>query len=75
MTTIVTMTLDELRALPPLTEEEKRIIRDARPILTDDCPALTADQHRRLRSAKLCHPGRADTCGKSLVHDVAAERA
>lgn len=50
MTTTVTMTLDELRNLPPLTEKEKRIIRDARPIPTSDCPKLTAEQRTRLHN-------------------------
>ena len=43
MNTITTMTLDELKKLPPLTEAEKRIIRSAEPTPTEDCPAMTAE--------------------------------
>ena len=49
MNTMTTMTLDELERLPPLTEEEKQIIRNAKPTPTDDCPAMTAEELKEFR--------------------------
>ena len=47
--TITTMTLDELKNLPPLTEEEKQTIRNAKPTPTDDCPAMTQEELKQFR--------------------------
>ncbi len=44
MNTITTMTLDELKRLPPLTEEEKTIIKNASATPTEDCPAMTKEE-------------------------------
>lgn len=44
MNTMTTMTLDDLKNLPPLTEEEKAVIRNAKAIPTDDCPAMTKEE-------------------------------
>ena len=49
MTTIVTMSLDEINKLPPLSEEELRELDVLEPTPTDDCPALTPEQRARLR--------------------------
>ena len=49
MNTTTTMSLDELKKLPPLTEEEKRIINNAKPTPTDDCPAMTAAELKEFR--------------------------
>jgi len=38
------MTLDELKKLPPLTEAEKAIIRNARATPAEDCPAMTKEE-------------------------------
>ena len=35
------MSLDDLNNLPPITEEEARIIENARPQPSDDCPEMT----------------------------------
>jgi predicted DNA binding CopG/RHH family protein len=43
------MTLDELKKLPPLTEEEKKTIRDAKPTPSEDCPAMTAEDLKEFR--------------------------
>ncbi|MGP1444225.1 BrnA antitoxin family protein [Treponema sp.] len=43
MSTIVTMTLDEVERRQ-LTEEEKQIIRNAKPTPTDDCPAQSKEE-------------------------------
>lgn len=43
MSTIVTMTLDELKELPPLTVAEKEIIWNAKPIYDEDCPKQTKE--------------------------------
>lgn len=44
MNTMTTMTLDDLKKLPPLTEDEKRIIKNARATPTPDCPAMTKEE-------------------------------
>ena len=44
MSTITTMSLDDLKNLPPLTEAEKQTIRKARPTPTHDCPAMTSEE-------------------------------
>ena len=49
MNTITTMTLDELKKLPPLTEAEKSTIRNAKPTPTEDCPAMTAEDLKEFR--------------------------
>ncbi len=41
---MTTMTLDDLKNLPPLTEAEKQIIKNAKPSPSDDCPAMTSDE-------------------------------
>ena len=50
MSTTTVMTLDDIRKLPPLTEEEKRIIRDAEPTPDEECPAMTAEELKGFRS-------------------------
>ena len=47
--TTTVMTLDELKKLPPLTEEEKRVLHNAKPSPTDDCPAVTAGELKEFR--------------------------
>ena len=49
MNTMTTMTLDELKKLPPLTEAEKQTIRNAKPTLSEDCPAMTAEELKEFR--------------------------
>lgn len=49
MNTMTVMTLDELKKLPPLTEEEKQTIHNAKPTPTDDCPAMTAEELKEFR--------------------------
>lgn len=49
MSTITTMTLDELQALPPLSERDKEIIRNAKPTPTDDCPAMTKEELKEFK--------------------------
>ena len=49
MNTMTTMTLDELKKLPPLTEEEKQTIRNAKPTPTEDCPAMTTEELKEFR--------------------------
>ena len=44
MSTMTTMTLDDLQNLPPLTDKEKQIIKNARPIPDDDCPVQTKEE-------------------------------
>lgn len=49
MNIITTMTLDDLKNLPPLTQEEKKVIKNARPTPSDDCPAMTADELKEFK--------------------------
>lgn len=49
MNTMTTMTLDELKKLPPLTTEEKQTIHNAKPTPTEDCPAMTAEELKEFR--------------------------
>ena len=49
MNTMTTMTLDDLKNLPPLTQEEKEVIKNARPTPSDDCPAMTADELKEFK--------------------------
>ena len=43
------MSLDEIKKMSPLTEEEKSIIRKANPQPTDDCPEMSADELAQFR--------------------------
>ena len=47
--TMKTMTLDELKNLPPLTEEEKQTIRNAKPTPSEECPAMTPEELKQFR--------------------------
>ena len=38
------MSFDDLTKLPPLTEEEIKIIENARPLPSDDCPELNEEE-------------------------------
>ena len=49
MSTMTTMTLDELKNLPPLTAEEKQVIHNAKPTPAEDCPAQTAEELKEFR--------------------------
>ena len=39
MSTIKKMTIEEVKAMPPLSDEEKKIINEANPVESDDCPS------------------------------------
>ena len=43
------MSLDEVANLKPLTVEDKRIINEAKPTPTEDCPEMTAEQLAQFR--------------------------
>ena len=49
MSTMTTMTLDEIKNLPPLTESEKQLIRNARATPSEDCPAMTEEELKEFR--------------------------
>ena len=78
MNTTTTMTLDDVKKLPPLTEEEKQIIRNAKPTPTADCPAMTAEELKQFRPwyEKNKHPvtidldDRAESYFKELALDT-----
>ena len=50
-----TMTLDDL-IQKPLTEEDKKIINSAKPIITEDCPELTDEQMKKFKPWYEVHP-------------------
>ena len=50
-----TMTLDEL-VKNPLTEEDKKIINSAKPVITEDCPEMTASQLKNCKPWYEVHP-------------------
>lgn len=41
---MMVMSFDELTKLPPLSEEEIKIIENARPLISEDCPELSEDE-------------------------------
>ena len=56
MSTIVTMTLDEILDLPPLTAEDKRRINKAKANPDDDCPAQTEEDLNKFKPVSATHP-------------------
>ena len=52
------MTLDEIRNLPPLSEEDKKRIGLALSNPDEDCPAQTHEQLEKFRPLKETHPER-----------------
>ena len=38
------ITFEELKAMPPLSEEEKNTIKNARPIESEECPFMTRNE-------------------------------
>lgn len=43
MSTIKKLTIEEVKAMSPLTNEEKKIIIEAKPVESDDCPFMTKE--------------------------------
>lgn len=54
-----TMTLDELLQ-NPLTEKDKEIIENAKPVITDDCPEQTKEQLKQFKPWYEVHPNGSD---------------
>lgn len=50
-----TMTLDEIMKVP-LSEEDKRIINNAKPVITNDCPEMTDEQLKQFKPWYEVHP-------------------
>ena len=44
---MMVMSFDELKRLPPLTEEELTIIENAKPLPSEDCPEMTCEELRQ----------------------------
>ena len=57
MSTIKKMTFEELQSMQPLTENEKRVIKQARPIESDDCPYMTKEELKEFQHWSNVHPG------------------
>ena len=45
----MTMTLDDLKNLPPLTDEEIKTLEEASPTPTEDCPAMSREELKEFR--------------------------
>ena len=54
--TTVTMTLDDIRNLPPLSKEDKKRISKALANPDNDCPVQTSEQLKQFRPLKETHP-------------------
>ena len=50
-----TMTLDDL-IKNPLTEEDRKIINSAKPVVTEECPEVTDAQMKKYKSWYEVHP-------------------
>lgn len=53
---IKTMTLEEIKNLPPLTEERLNEIKNFQNTDFSDCPKLTDLQLKELKPARMLHP-------------------
>ena len=56
--TTVTMTIDEIRNLPPLSSKDKKRIDRALANPDEDCPAQSEEQLKKFRPLKETHPER-----------------
>ena len=56
MNTEKSMTIDEVRNLPPLSEQERRSIENAKANPDSSCPELTPEQLETARPAYVEHP-------------------
>lgn len=54
-----TMTLDDL-IKKPLSEEDKKIINSAKPIITEECPEITDEQMKNFKPWYEVHPKGSD---------------
>ena len=45
----MTMTLDDIKNLPPLTEEDIRTLEAAKPTPSEDCPAMSQEELKEFR--------------------------
>ena len=61
MSTIVTMTLDEIKKLPPLSEKRKKEMEDFKNKDFSDCPKLTRDELSEFKPWYTIHPEWAET--------------
>ena len=56
MSTIKKMTIEEVKAIPPLSDEAKKIINEANPVESDDCPFMTREDLEEFRHWSKVHP-------------------
>ena len=61
MSTIVTMTLDEIKKLPPLSEKRKKEMEDFKNKDFSDWPKLTRDELSEFKPWYTIHPEWAET--------------
>ncbi len=68
MSTIKTMTLDELQKMPPLTEQEKAIIKNAEPVYSTDCPKQSAEELRGFQPWYKAYSKKDETVTQKDIH-------
>lgn len=56
MSTIKRINIEEVKAMPPLSDEEKRIIREAAPVESDDCPFMSEKELEGFKHWSKVHP-------------------
>lgn len=56
MNTIVTMTLDDVKKLPPLSSDEIEKIKNAKVVYSEDCPKLTKEELSEFKPWYEVHP-------------------
>ncbi len=56
MSTIVTMTLDEIKKMPPLTDKRLKEIKEFRDMPDEDCPIMSKEQLKEFRPWYEIHP-------------------
>ncbi len=50
------MTIEEVKALPPLSDEEKKVINEAKPVESEDCPFMTKEELEEFKHWSKVHP-------------------
>ena len=67
--TTVTMTLDDIRNLPPLSYEDKKRIGKALANPDNDCPAQTPEQLKQFKPLKETHPKLYSELNSRIIDD------
>ena len=65
---IKTMTLEEIKNLPPLTDERLNEIKNFQNTDFSDCPKLTDLQLKELKPARMLHPEWFNEKNYAIIH-------